>query len=150
MPEQHHQRLCARVDAQCCWLNANVATGAHQVPGRELAQRGFGHAQHQAGVAPDHRVTDLVALPLIEEQHVVGVGHRLVAAHVAQVHAAIRKHEVRVRGALFSAAMTAGAAAIHTTHRHQPGVEQAIHREFLSRRVEGIGPRGHAEEYEPR
>ena len=27
----------------------------------------------------------------------VGIGHRLVAADMAQVHAAIRKHQVRVR-----------------------------------------------------
>ena len=111
--QQHHQRLCARVDAQGLLVERERVTGANQVPGRELAQRGFGNAQHQAGVAPDHRMADLVTLPLIEEQHVVGIGHRLVAAHVAQVHAAIRKHEVRVRGAFFSAAMPAGATAIH-------------------------------------
>src|SRR4051812_37482318 len=106
---------------------------ARQMPRRELAQRRFTHREHQARITADDRVAHLVALPGIEEEDVVRVGHGLLPADVPQIDAAIWEHEVRVRRAFFGAAMPARTAAIHVAYRHRARVEQAIHREILRR-----------------
>src|SRR6185295_14599790 len=131
MLEQHHQRLRARIDAQMLHLESGRLECRKQIARRELRDHGLRETHHQAGVTARQRMADLVSLVLVEEQYVIGVGHRLVLADVPQIQAAEREHEVRVRGTFIGAAVAAGPAAIYIAHVHHAGVQKAIHREFL-------------------
>jgi hypothetical protein len=70
-------------------------------------------------------MTDLIPLVRVKEQHLVGIGDRLIVPDVPQVNAAIGKYKMRGRGAFFHAAMTARAAAPDVPQRHGIRIQQA-------------------------
>jgi hypothetical protein len=46
----------------------------------------------EASVTALDRMTDLIAFSLVEEQHLIGFSHSIVAAYMAHKHAAIREY----------------------------------------------------------
>src|SRR5712671_1567400 len=71
-------------------------------------------------------MTDLIALTGVEEKYMVRIGHRLIAADVPHVNAAIGEHEMRGRGAFFRAPMTARTAAADVSQRYGIRIQQMI------------------------
>ena len=72
---------CARASIRRRWrAEGEPAAIAQQRPRRQLAQQRFGQHEVETGVAARDRVADAVAFGGVEEQHLVGLGHRLVAA----------------------------------------------------------------------
>ena len=56
-------------------------------------------------------MTHAVAVAGIEEQHLIGFGHGLIATQMTHEHAAIREDEVGERGAFLSAQLAAAPVA---------------------------------------
>jgi hypothetical protein len=71
-------------------------------------------------------MTDLIALAGVEEKYMVRIGHRLIAADVPHVNAAIGEHELRGGGAFFRAAMTAHTAAADVAQRYVIRKQQMV------------------------
>ena len=132
--QQRDQRLRTRVDAQRLAAESRFIALGEQ-PGRcQLSQQRRRKREHETVIAAGDRVADLVALPRIEEQHVVGIRDGLVVADMPQVDPAVRENQMRRRGALLRAAVAAGAQAMHVPHRHGAGVEQPGDLEIAHRR----------------
>jgi hypothetical protein len=114
MAQQRHQRLRSRIDAQPLRLESGGRSILEQRSRSELAQLLFPEGEREVRVAARNRMAHAVRLAGVEEQHLVRLRNGLVAAHMAHVHAAIGKHEMRP-GCAFLAAF--GAGAIHGNTR---------------------------------
>ena len=68
-------------------------------------------------------MTDLIPLVRVKEQHLVGIGDRLIVPDMPQVNAAIGEYKMCGRDAFFHAAMTARTAAPDVPQRHGIGIQ---------------------------
>jgi hypothetical protein len=127
VPEQRHECLSARIDAQALQAEAEFVALVQQWSRRQFTQQRFGQSQHQAGVAAGDRMADLIAFAGIEQQHMVRIGDRVVAADMPQVGSAVGEHQMRRRHALLCAAMPARTRAMHVSHRDRTRFEQEVY-----------------------
>jgi hypothetical protein len=68
-------------------------------------------------------MTDAVFLALVEEQHLIAFRHRVVAAHVPHVDAAIRKDQEGRLGAFHRAGVSAAAPAHDVANVRGRGIQ---------------------------
>src|ERR1700722_15531864 len=78
---------------------------------RQLVQQILRETHHETIVTAFDGMTDLIAFRGVEEENLVRIGNRLLSAHMADVHAAVRKDQVCDGGAFLGAPMSAGAGA---------------------------------------
>src|SRR5579871_5678236 len=83
-------------------------------------------------------MTDPITLTRVEKHQLIRFGHNVIAAHVAQIHATIRKHEVSGVSAFLRASGAALTPAYDIPNRHSVRVEKLPDRDIhcrLSQRV---------------
>ncbi|WP_233202257.1 hypothetical protein [Dyella sp. AD56] len=117
MAQQGHQRLCACVNALRLGTEGQALFHMDERLGREFGKQGFRKVHRQAGITTVEGMADLITLLSVEEQHVVGIGHRLVGRHMPQIQPTIRKDQLGGCGAFLRTPVLTGAAAVHVTQR---------------------------------
>jgi hypothetical protein len=130
MAKERHQCLGARIDSLVLSTEAQWRLTVQQGRRHELAQKRFRKNQHQAGIAPIDRMTDLISLTGVEEQHMIRIGDCLVATDVTDVDPSVRKHQLRFRGTLVRTAMTTRAAAQDVSNRYGIRRQQMVYLKF--------------------
>ena len=116
MTERRGQRLRPWIDAQPLPLKRDGRPIVEQRARHQLREQRLAHDQVETGVSTRLRVVDAIALTAVEEQHLVGVGHRLVASETPDENAPIGKNDVRRRGVLVGGGLPAGAGAPHVAN----------------------------------
>src|ERR1700733_11177878 len=119
MTQQYHERLHLCVNSQMLTPKAQGANGGEHGCRRQLAQQILRETPHETIVAAFDWMTDLIAFRGVEEEDLVRIGNRLPSAHMANVHATVRKDQVCDGGAFLGAPMSAGAGAAHVQDRHR-------------------------------
>jgi hypothetical protein len=116
MPQRGDERLGARIDAKPLQLKRHRRAIVQQTARRQLREQRLAHDQIQAGVPARQRMAHAIAFAAIEEQHLVGFGDCLVPPEPPDIHAAIRKDDVRGRGVFVGGGVPAGAGAPHVAN----------------------------------
>src|ERR1700721_825334 len=109
MTQQYHERLHLCVNPEMLTSKAQGTHGGEHGCWRQLAQQFLRETHHETIVAAFDRMTDLIAFRGVEEEDLVRIGNRLLSAHMADVHATVRKDQVGEGGAFLGAPWLGGA-----------------------------------------
>src|SRR5207248_10729598 len=82
VPEECNQCLRARIDPQPLHAKLKIRAVLEQGGRRELTERRFVNHQVEARIAAWHRMADAVAFEGVEEEHLIRLGHRLIAPEI--------------------------------------------------------------------
>src|SRR5262249_5054333 len=124
---QCHERLSARVDAKTLPAERQITTASHVILGHELTQPRLTDAERKARITTRNRVTDPVAFILVEKQHLVGLGDRILTADVTDVCASIGKHEVGRSSTFLCALVSAFATTDHVAKADGGGLDEKLY-----------------------
>jgi len=101
--QKSNERLGARVDAPALALEGYTRAGTQLLLRRELGQHLFANLYVETRISARDRVADAISFAAIEENHLIGLGHRVAPTHMAHKNAAIRISQARRMRAFFSA-----------------------------------------------
>src|SRR5277367_4425278 len=118
VPQQSHEHLSARVNAQTLPPKSESRTVAERSRRRQFTQQGLAERQRHAGIATGHWVAHPVALGGVEKQHLIGLSYGLILTQMTHVDAAIRKYQFGRDRVLFPTVTGRAASAVHIPDRN--------------------------------
>jgi hypothetical protein len=130
MAQQRDQRLRTWVDAQMLATKSQSPTSVQQRSGCQLAQQWLGQTERHARITTVNGMTDAITFFRVEEQHMIGIRHSLIATHMTDVNTAIRENEMGCRDTFFGTAMTTLAYTPDVLQRQGFGIQQAANFKF--------------------
>ena len=144
VPEERNQCLRARIDPQPLHAKLKIRAVLEQGGRRELTERRFVNHQVEARIAAGHRMADAVAFEGVEEEHLIRLGHRLIAPEMSHEGTAIGENEVRRARVLFRIGVSMTARAAHVLDRDAGSRQKRLNGKFRhasSTRASITGPR---------
>jgi hypothetical protein len=126
VPEQRNERLSPRVYPQTLAAEGSRRAAAQQGPRRQLVQQGAADDKVQTRIAARHRMTDAVAVTVVEKQHLIRFGNGLITSQMSDERPAIREHQVGRSRGFFVAPMSVATLATHIADRDANRLEERL------------------------